>query len=178
ALTKEMTTTLSTFPTDGIETIYVGGGTPTALNHKQMAYFLDSINQCLQPITENLEFTMEANPSNLDHEKLRIMKTGGVNRLSIGVQSFHDGLLAKIGRTHQSADIYDTIHMAREIGFNNISIDLMYRLPGQTLEQLQQSLDAALSLDIDHISIYSLQVEPRTIFYNKMRKGQLPLPDE
>src|SRR5699024_134733 len=80
--------------------------------------------------------------------------------------------------THRSADIYDTIHMAREAGFENISIDLMYRLPGQTLTQLQQSLDAALSLDIDHVSIYSLQVEPRTIFYNKMRKGQLPLPDE
>lgn len=178
ALRLEMGETLRKFPSDSIETIYIGGGTPTALNHRQMAYLMESIRENLQPKTEGLEFTVEANPGNLDREKLRILKNAGVNRLSIGVQTFDDGLLKEIGRTHKRVDVYRTIREAREAGIDNLSIDLMYRLPGQTAEQLECTLSEAMSLSIQHISVYSLQVEPRTIFYNRMRKGKLPLPSE
>lgn len=178
ALRKEMQTVLTRFPTEDIETIYVGGGTPTALDNDQMAYFLESIQEHLLPRSTNLEFTVEANPGNLNPEKLAVMREGGVNRLSIGAQSFDDGLLEKIGRTHRSEDVLQAVASAREAGFDNVSIDLMFRLPHQTMGKLQDSLQRAVSLDIEHLSIYSLQVEPRTIFHNRMKKGQLPLPDD
>lgn len=178
ALKTELKSVPELFPTEGIETIFVGGGTPTALDHEQTAFFLNSINEMLRPKSNELEFTVEANPGNLDYEKLSLMRAAGVNRLSIGVQSFDDDMLAHIGRTHKSSNVLQTLELARRAGFDNISIDLMYRLPGQTRDDLKETLKTALSLDIQHISIYSLQIEPRTIFFNRMRKGKLPLPGQ
>lgn len=178
ALRAEMKTVLRQFPPQEIETIFVGGGTPTVLDHNQMAYFLESVNQSLDPGANTVEFTMEANPGNLDRKKLVLMRKAGVNRLSLGVQAFNDELLSGIGRTHKIADVFRTVELAKEVGFTNISVDLMFRLPGQTMETLKESLRVASALDIQHISIYSLQIEPRTIFYNRMRKGTLQLPDE
>jgi oxygen-independent coproporphyrinogen-3 oxidase len=178
ALRTEMKTVLRQYPSDEMKTIFVGGGTPTTLDQKQMAYFLESVNQAFHPVVDSVEFTMEANPGNLDREKLVLMKEAGVNRLSLGVQTFDDKLLSAIGRTHKNSDVFRTVELAKEAGFTNLSIDLMFRLPGQTMEALKESLAAALSLDIRHLSIYSLQIEPRTIFYNRMRKGTLQLPNE
>lgn len=178
SLEAEMAETMKRHGNGKVETIFAGGGTPTALNEEQMAYFMESIGRHLMPRTGPVEFTMEANPGNLTREKLNIMKQGGINRLSLGVQSFNDRHLQAIGRTHSSRDVFETVALAREIGFDNISIDLMYRLPDQTVNDLDKTLQTAFSIGIDHVSIYSLQVEPRTIFYNRMRKGQLPLPTE
>lgn len=178
ALQKEMQETLTKIPSESIQTIYIGGGTPTALDSEQMAFLMDSIQEHLTPKSDDLEFTIEANPGNLDREKLAVMKAGGVNRLSLGVQSFDDRLLAEIGRTHRSKDVFEAVELVREAGFDNLSIDLMFRLPQQTLQVLDDTLQTARSLDVNHISIYSLQVEPRTIFHNRMKKGHLPLPDE
>lgn len=178
AMRSEMEETIKRFPAKEIETIFVGGGTPTALDHSQTAYFMESIIKFLNPKSDNIEFTVEANPGNLDRDKLAILKDAGVNRLSIGVQSFDKGLLKEIGRTHDREDVYKTIMEARNIGIDNLSIDLMYRLPGQTSQQLKASLNEAMSLPVQHVSIYSLQIEPRTIFYNRMRKGELPIPGE
>lgn len=160
-----------------LETVFIGGGTPTSLSAQQLGRLLEVIGQYVD-IPSLKEFTTEANPDELTTEKLRVLKSGGINRLSIGVQSFDEALLKKIGRTHNAEDPVRVINEAREVGFTNISIDLIYGLPGQTIEQWQETLDQALALDLEHYSGYSLIVEPKTVFYNLMNKGKLPLPGE
>jgi putative oxygen-independent coproporphyrinogen III oxidase len=178
AMENEMKRTVEAFPTDRLDTLFVGGGTPTVLEMKQLDFFLQSIYKHFRFSIHEAEFTFEANPNELSKEKLQLLKEAGVNRLSFGVQTFDDSLLKAIGRTHRYEDVMKTIALAKEIGFENISIDLMYGLPQQTLAQFQTDLEIAFSLDIQHISAYSLIIEPKTIFYNLMRKGKLPLPTE
>nr|WP_193437424.1 radical SAM family heme chaperone HemW [Sporolactobacillus pectinivorans] len=160
-----------------VQTIYIGGGTPTALNEEQFERLLADVSHYFlhQGIQE---FTVEANPENLSDSKLGLMKRYGVTRLSVGVQSFDNGMLKVIGRAHDTAGAKEAIIRARKAGFDNITLDLMFALPGQTEDMLHQSLETALSLNTSHISIYSLQVEPRTIFYNRMKGGKLRLPGE
>lgn len=160
-----------------IETIFLGGGTPTALTTKQLDHLLTAVQKLL-PIHENVEFTIEANPGDLPADKLRVLKDLGVNRLSLGVQTFNNELLKRIGRSHRVKDVYETVEAAKRIGFDNISIDLMYGLPGQKIKDVEDSLKETFSLDIQHCSAYSLIVEPKTVFYNLLQKGKLPLPGE
>ncbi|MDF0727233.1 radical SAM family heme chaperone HemW [Cytobacillus sp. S13-E01] len=174
----EMKNTMEAHPTKGLNTIFVGGGTPTVLDMKQMEFFLTSIHRYMKPLSEEVEFTFEANPGDLSKEKLQLLREGGVNRLSFGVQTFDDNLLKKIGRTHRQKDVFRSIEHAKEVGFNNISIDLIYALPDQTIANFKQTLDAAFSLDVEHFSGYSLIIEPKTVFYNLMRKGKLSLPSQ
>jgi putative oxygen-independent coproporphyrinogen III oxidase len=177
ALDHEMRMTLSQFPTKEVQTIFVGGGTPTSLNEQQLFRFCESINRNL-PKSKMLEFTFEANPGDLSREKLQILKEAGVNRLSLGVQTFNEELLKKIGRVHKARDVYQTIESAKAVGFENISIDLIFSLPSQTIDDFKDSLSKAFSLDIPHFSAYSLIIEPKTVFYNLMKKGKLPTPGE
>ena len=175
----EMKNTLERFPTNRIDTIFVGGGTPTALNEAQLERFLKDVQERFGPyVSEHLEFSMEANPGSVTSEKLRIMKKYGVNRLSIGAQAFQDTLLNKLGRGHSVEEIGEIVQMAQSEGFVNLSLDLMFGLPEQTIEQFSESITKAIELGITHISSYSLQVEKKTVFYNKWRKGELPLPTE
>ncbi|MFC6039830.1 radical SAM family heme chaperone HemW [Paenisporosarcina macmurdoensis] len=160
-----------------IETIFLGGGTPTALSAPQLQRLFELIKQHL-PQTHLQEFTSEANPDELTYDKLVVMKNNGINRLSLGVQSFDEDILKRLGRTHSNEHVYHTIQMAKDIGFTNISIDLMYGLPGQTMEQWKHTLEKALELNLPHYSAYSLIVEPKTVFYNLMTKGKLILPGE
>lgn len=160
-----------------IETIFLGGGTPTSLSPKQLERLFALIQKYI-PSDYLEEFTSEANPDELTEEKLVVMKTNGVNRLSLGVQSFDEDILKRLGRTHSNEHVYQTLQLAKDIGFTNISIDLMYGLPGQTMEQWEVSLNKALSLNLPHYSAYSLIVEPKTVFYNLMTKGKLNLPGE
>lgn len=176
-MAKEMQNTVHRFGASKMKTMYVGGGTPTSLNIKQLDKFLNSIHSTFT-LQTNYEFTFEANPNNIDFEKLTLLKDYGVNRLSIGVQTFDDDLLRQIGRDHTEEHIYQIIMHARKAGFHNISIDLMFGLPMQTVDKFELSIDKALSLDIDHVSAYGLQVEPKTVFYNRMRQGKLDLPSE
>ncbi|WP_110926923.1 radical SAM family heme chaperone HemW [Bacillus massiliglaciei] len=176
-LDKEMELQLSACPTEGLDTIFVGGGTPTALNEDQLRFLCGSISKRL-PLNKGGEYTFEANPGELSQEKLQILHDAGVNRLSFGVQSFNDELLKKIGRTHRAADVYRTLEMAQQTGFTNISLDLIYGLPGQTMEDFSETLKKALELDLPHYSSYSLIVEPKTVFYNLMQKGKLNLPPQ
>lgn len=173
----EMKHTIERFYDKRMKTIYVGGGTPTSLNVKQLETLLQSIRSHFI-FEENFEFTFEANPSNVDEEKLSLLKNFGVNRLSIGVQAFQSSILERIGRDHTEKDIYTMIETARKVGFDNISIDLMFGLPSQTVSMFEESLKKAIELNVEHISAYSLQVEPKTIFYNEMKKGTLKLPSE
>ena len=175
---KEMQLQVKTYPSaPELETIFVGGGTPTSLNETQLQYLCDSITETFT-LKKDGEYTFEANPGELSREKLDILYQSGVNRLSFGVQSFTDDLLKRIGRTHRAADVYETIEKAQSVGFTNISIDLIYGLPGQTMEDFIDTLDKALALDLPHYSSYSLIVEPKTVFYNLMQKGKLHLPPQ
>ncbi|MBM7649981.1 oxygen-independent coproporphyrinogen-3 oxidase [Bacillus ectoiniformans] len=174
ALADEMKLTLEKYPAEKLDTIFVGGGTPTALNAEQLEKLCGSIRSYLP--FEQGEFTFEANPGDLTKDKLKVLKEYGVNRLSLGVQTFNDDLLRSIGRTHTRADVLSTIKLAQAEGFENISIDLIYALPNQTLEDFRETLDEALALGLPHYSGYSLIIEPKTVFYNLMRKDRLPLP--
>lgn len=160
-----------------MKSIFVGGGTPTALRAAQLEKLCAGIQSTFH-ITEDTEYTFEANPGDLSKDKISVLKASGVNRLSFGVQSFNDRLLEKIGRNHRADDVYRSVREAQEEGFSNISIDLIYALPEQTLEDFEDTIDRALELDLPHYSGYSLIVEPKTVFYNLMRKGRLPLPGE
>lgn len=160
-----------------VETVFLGGGTPTSLSEKQLERLLEIIHEYVD-VSSLKEFSTEANPDELTFGKLIVLKNGGVDRLSIGVQSFDADLLTKIGRTHGPDDAARVVGEARKAGFDNISIDLIYGLPGQTIAQWQDTLDKALALDLPHYSGYSLIVEPKTVFYNLMNKGKLPLPGE
>lgn len=162
---------------ENVETVFLGGGTPTSLSEKQLDRLLAIINNHVD-VRSLKEFSTEANPDELTYGKLLVLKNGGVNRLSIGVQSFDADLLKKIGRTHGPDDVAVVIEDARKAKFDNISIDLIYGLPGQTREQWQDTLIKASELELQHYSGYSLIVEPKTVFYNLMNKGKLPLPGE
>jgi putative oxygen-independent coproporphyrinogen III oxidase len=177
SLEKEMEITLKENPVSTLQSIFVGGGTPTALDEKQLGVLVESIEKTL-PYNAQTEYTFEANPGDLSKEKLRILKDAGVNRLSFGVQSFNDELLQKIGRSHRAEDVFKSISAAQDIGFENISVDLIYSLPGQTLEDFKSTLTTALDLDLVHYSGYSLIIEPKTVFYNLMNRGKLHLPGE
>ncbi|ABS23269.1 putative oxygen-independent coproporphyrinogen III oxidase [Bacillus cytotoxicus NVH 391-98] len=177
-LEKEIVNTVQKAPFKQMKTIFVGGGTPTALNMKQTKKLLDIINRRLRPFAPNCEVTFEANPGDLPKEKLNLLLEGGVNRISFGVQTFRDELLKKIGRKHTREDAFVAIREAQEVGFTNINIDLIYALPGQTIEDVKETLNIAFTLGVQHFSAYSLIVEPKTVFYNLMNKGKLRLPGE
>lgn len=177
SLAGEMKLTIEQYPVKHLDSIFVGGGTPTSLNEKQLFILCETLKEHL-PYNKETEFTFEANPGDLSREKLKILFEAGVNRISYGVQSFNDNLLERMGRVHRAADVFKSVELARETGFQNISIDLMYSLPGQDLDDFKKTLTAAFSLDIVHFSGYSLIIEPKTVFYNLMKKGKLPLPGE
>ncbi|MEK4969202.1 radical SAM family heme chaperone HemW [Cytobacillus sp. FSL R7-0696] len=176
-LDKEMEITMNSSDYSPFKTIFVGGGTPTALNEKQLATFLESIRKRL-PLAGQYEFTFEANPGDLSYEKLKLLYDYGVNRLSLGVQTFNDQLLEKIGRVHRAKDVYQSVESAKKAGFKNMSIDLIYSLPTQTMADFQETLTTSFQLDVQHYSAYSLIIEPKTVFYNLMRKGKLHTPGE
>ncbi|MCY9136717.1 radical SAM family heme chaperone HemW [Bacillus atrophaeus] len=176
SLEKEMINTVAKTGQPKLDTIFIGGGTPTSLSEAQLEKLMDIVHRVLKPSSPLPEFAVEANPDDLSAEKLKVLKGAGVNRLSFGVQTFEDDLLKKIGRVHKKKDVFTSFERARALGFENISLDLMFGLPGQTLEHLDQSLQTALSLDAEHYSVYSLIVEPKTVFYNLMQKGRLHLP--
>lgn len=177
SLAKEMKLTFERYPVKHLDSIFVGGGTPTSLNEEQLYTLCEIIKEHL-PYNKETEFTFEANPGDLSPNKLQILFEAGVNRISYGVQSFNDELLARMGRVHRAADVFKSVTLAKETGFENISIDLIYSLPGQDRADFKKTLNNAFSLEIVHFSGYSLIIEPKTVFYNLMEKGKLPLPSE
>lgn len=160
-----------------LRTLYIGGGTPTALSASQLEVLLDGLTKNLD-LSALEELTIEANPGDLDADKIAVLKNSAVNRVSLGVQTFDDKMLKKIGRSHLEKDIYENIDRLKLAGFDNISIDLIYALPGQTMEQVKDNVAKAIGLDIPHMSLYSLILENHTVFMNRMRRGKLPLPKE
>lgn len=160
-----------------LRTLYIGGGTPTSISAVQLDYLLTELIRDLNLNTLE-EFTIEANPGDLTVDKIEVLQKSAVNRVSLGVQIFNDKHLKRIGRSHNEAQIYSTIDALKTAGFQNISIDLIYALPGQTMDDVRSNVAKALSLNIPHLSLYSLILEHHTVFMNKMRRGKLHLPTE
>lgn len=156
---------------DSMHTIYFGGGTPSLMEPSQIAGLIS-----LFPPAE--EVTLEANPETLDEERLAAFRQAGINRLSMGVQSFDEKLLQSMGRGHSPAQAIEMVAAARKAGFDNISIDLIYGLPGQTADGWRQDLEQALALETEHISLYGLTIEPGTPWGSMVQKGQLAPVDE
>lgn len=159
------------------DTIYIGGGTPTALEPDQLRHLFSTIETYVDP-RQLKEFTLEANPNHLDAAMIQLIMEGGVNRLSLGVQSLSDDLLKTIGRDHDRAQVYDVIDDLKAAGFDNFSVDVMFGLPGQTLAMLKDDLQALIDLKIPHMSVYALILEDHTPLKQKMQKGSLKLPSE
>ncbi|SDM83057.1 oxygen-independent coproporphyrinogen-3 oxidase [Fictibacillus solisalsi] len=174
---KEMKNTLEQSPYSSMKTLFVGGGTPTALDYEQFERFLAMVNRYFSS-PDREEFTVESNPEQTDLRKLEIMRDAGVNRLSIGVQAFQDNLLRELGRTHNQQDVVQTVLEAKRLGLDNLSLDIMFGLPRQTVDMLKETLDIAFSLEVPHFSAYSLQLERKTVFYNRAAKGELLLPEQ
>ena len=159
-------------------TVYIGGGTPTALPGKLLGQVIRQVVEVCLEKSPATEFTVECNPGTVDAADLSLLRRQGVNRLSFGVQSFDDGLLRAIGRIHTGKEAVQAFQLARAAGFDNISLDLMYGLPGQSLRQLQASVDQALALAPEHLSIYGLQLEEGTAFMKMQEQGRLQLPTD
>ena len=160
-----------------VKTIFIGGGTPSIVDIFEMDRLLKSISKEFT-ISPQVEFSMESNPGTLTEEKIKFYLNGGINRLSIGLQAWQEHLLEKLGRIHSRRDFLRNYHSARELGFNNINIDLMFGLPEQTYEDWEITLKEVSSLLPDHISAYSLKIEDNTKFSSLVESGKLILPKE
>jgi len=158
-------------------TVFIGGGTPTLVDAAYIAGTLDRCRDAL-PFAADAEITMEGNPGTLTPEKLAACRRAGVNRLSLGAQSFDDGLLRALGRIHTAAQIGEAVRMARSAGFDNLNLDLMYALPGQTMAQWRDTLGAAEGLGVEHLSAYSLIVEAGTPMAARVASGAAVVPDD
>jgi len=146
-----------------INTIYIGGGTPSSLNMKQLEKLFCIISRIKK--SKNLEFTFECNPENMDIEKIKLLKTNGVNRVSIGVQSFNDEILKLLNRKHKKEDVIVLINNLKKVEINNINIDLIFGINNQTISDIKKDLDCFIELNIPHISYYSLILEEHTKLY-------------
>ncbi|MGH9346365.1 MAG: radical SAM family heme chaperone HemW [Vicinamibacterales bacterium] len=160
-----------------LSVLFIGGGTPSMLPIELMEELLECVTSQFR-LAADCEFTVECNPSSTAREKLRRLHTMGVNRLSIGVQSFDDRILAAIGRDHSSAEARATVLDVRQEGFSNVSLDLMYRLPAQTREDLVQSVRSAVACGPTHVSLYPLWVRPGTRLHHRLQHDNLRVPDE
>lgn len=177
ALAKEIAERKDYLSGETISTLYIGGGTPTVYSPNELKLLVDRIKECYPCQIE--EFTVEANPDDLTPEYLNSLRSIGVNRLSIGIQSFIERDLVLMNRRHDAQIARDVVPMAQTAGFDNISIDLIYGIPGQSEEEWIANLDTALSLNVQHISSYHLSIEPKTVFGNQMRRGLFhPIDDE
>lgn len=158
--------------------LYFGGGTPSLWAASEIAGTVRAVAATFGRSADELEITLEANPGEMPPAALVAWRAAGVNRLSVGVQSFHDPLLRALGRNHDSALARRALREAREAGFDNVSLDLMYGLPGQTVALWQESLDEAVAALPAHVSAYALTVEPGTPFGRRSKRGELVVPDE
>lgn len=160
-----------------VETIYFGGGTPSIIHKKYIDDILKKIRKCFN-VSEKAEITIEINPGTVNKEKLEKYYQIGINRISIGLQVTQDDLLKTIGRIHTYKQFLDTYTNARNIGFKNINVDLMIGIPFQTMENVKESLNEIINIVPEHISVYSLIIEPNTIMEEKILKKEYILPSE
>lgn len=177
-LVKEISTRDRDHRGDLLDTIYLGGGTPSLLSHGNLEKIMESVHRYF-PFHKDAEVTMECNPDDLNPSLLNFLITQGFNRLSIGVQSFHEKDLQLMRRSHHSEQAQQCVQMAADAGFKNITIDLIYGIPGQSLEEWEENIAKAILLPITHLSAYHLTYEPGTVFEHWRKKGRLvPVHEE
>lgn len=173
ALNKEILQKAGTY---AISSIFIGGGTPSYLKDSNLKSLLDTLNKL--NLKKDIEFTIECNPGTVNRSKLSIMKNGGINRISFGLQSTKDSILREIGRIHNYEEFKNNYLLTREMGFDNINVDLMFGLPNQSSEDFNGTLEKIVKLNPEHISAYSLIIEEGTYFYDLYDKDELNLPKE
>lgn len=177
ALCREISDRGGFFADATVDTIYVGGGTPTLLSDHNICRIMESVYRSFT-VAADAEISMEANPGTVDKCKLAALKACGVNRMSFGVQSFSDRLLKIIGRIHSAREAEMAVEAARKAGIDNINVDLMYGLPEQSPEEFRRSIKAAAALGVQHVSAYGLTIEENTPFARMEKAGSLNLPDD
>lgn len=178
-LIKEIEENRKLLEDNEITTIYFGGGTPSSIKPELIKIILETILKYRKIEKNNkVEITIEVNPGTVTKNNLQLYKNCGINRISIGLQSTKDSLLKKIGRIHNYKQFLDTYNWAREVGFENINVDLMLGLPNQTISDIKESLEKVTKLNPNHISVYSLIIEEGTEIERKISKGEIVLPDE
>jgi oxygen-independent coproporphyrinogen III oxidase len=158
-------------------TIYFGGGTPTALTTQQLQFLLGGLRDTLD-VSQLREWTMEANPGSVSPRKAALLRELGVTRISLGIQSWDDDLLKLLGRDHRADHLHESFQIIRDVGFSNINVDLMFGLPGQTLDQWRASLEKTIALRPEHISTYCLTYEEDTEFFVRHARGELKQDDD
>jgi oxygen-independent coproporphyrinogen-3 oxidase len=176
ALLREVEITADRTPLQP-HTIYFGGGTPSALSEAQLEYLLGGLRERLD-LTQLAEWDLEANPATIRPSKAQLLRELGVTRLSLGVQSWDDALLKTLGRIHSARQAEETFHVLRAAGFDNVNIDLMFAVPGQTLGQWQATLEKTIALAPEHVSSYCLTYEEDTAYFRKLLGGQFRQDDE
>ena len=162
---------------DPLDTLFLGGGTPTVLGTESLAEIIAACKE-VHTFATDIEVSIEANPETIDVTRLKNLRKAGVNRISIGVQSFNDDDLLMLGRIHGKERSIASVFDAQDVGFTNISLDLMYGLPGQTVDSWQKNLEQAIALAPNHISAYQLTLEEGTSFFQQHESGSLVLPEE
>ena len=176
ALAKEIEMRKSEFQAEVVETIYFGGGTPSILTIEDLRFLINEVYKNYE-VTENPEITVEANPDDLSKERIVELSNNKINRLSIGIQSFFEDDLKMMNRAHNSEEAKECLEFATQY-FDNISVDLIYGIPGMSNEKWLQNIETALSFNIPHISSYALTVEPKTALHTFIQKGIIPQPDD
>ena len=177
AVLTEAASQAAKIPHGAMETAYLGGGTPSILPPELLTRLLEGVTAHF-PLAPGAEFTSEANPGTLTHEWLDAALNCGINRLSMGMQAAQPALLKMLGRIHDFTQVQQSVELARHAGFQHISLDLMFGLPGQTVSMWRETLEKALSLNPEHLSCYGLIPEEVTPLYRDLQTGQLTLPDE
>ena len=178
AICQELELRKAFFNGDSISTIYFGGGTPSLLEAADLGKILSTIRSHFQ-VNDSVEITLEANPDDISLAAAKTWRSLGINRLSVGIQSFDNGVLQALNRAHDASTAVASIDNARKAGFQNISIDLIYAIPGQSHEKWLQNIELGLRLNPEHISSYSLTIEPRTVFGRRYEKGEMQItPDD
>lgn len=177
ALEKEIVYARSQYGRLHFNTLYLGGGTPSELSGEEMKRLMALLRESFD-FESDCETTCEMNPENADQERLEIYFQLGINRISLGVQAFQDRLLKDMGRSHSADDVAHVVRLLRKIGYKNISMDLICRLPDQTLQDMAESLKKILEFQPEQMTLYDLQVHPHTVYGVKQAGGELKLPDE
>jgi oxygen-independent coproporphyrinogen-3 oxidase len=177
ALYKEASGYQSDFSNRVFKTVYFGGGTPTVLSREQSIGCINAVKDHFK-FDGDVEFTVEANPNSVSMQNVSLWREVGVNRLSLGVQSFSDAVLQRLGRTHTAGQAVDAFRSARRAGFQNIGIDLIYGVPGQSGKQWEKTVSAAIGLAPEHISVYGLSLDEGSMFKRAADSGKLSMPDD
>ena len=173
AMVRELKIQQNYLPSDDLYTVYFGGGTPSLLGEKELASLLEAIKKQYH-LKPDAEITLEANPDDLSESTLKTLAEQGVNRLSIGIQSFHDPYLRFMNRLHTAQEAEDSVRRVQDAGITNLSVDLIYAIPAESNDILLSDIEKTLALGVEHISAYCLTIEPKTAFGNWTKTGKMP----